>query len=186
MTNNRAKARPDKIPTLKPAFSKTGTITAANASSISDGAAALVLMRAETAERLGLPVLPGWWATRAMPPCRLEFTSAPSAPSTSCWPGGLVGGEVDLFEVNEAFAMVSMLAMAGCRSPSQAECEWGACALGHPLGASSAASWSPWFTPCARGPASEVASLCIGAGRRPPWPSSWADARQGLRPMAPR
>ncbi len=112
------KARPDKIPTLKPAFSKTGTITAANASSISDGAAALVLMRAETAHRLGLPVLArvvGYQSHAALP---AEFTSAPvGAIDKLLARVGWSVEEVDLFEVNEAFAMVSMLAMAGCQIP---------------------------------------------------------------------
>jgi acetyl-CoA C-acetyltransferase len=112
------KARPDKIRGLKPAFSKHGTITAANASSISDGAAALVVMRGETAARLGLPVLArvvGYQSHAALP---AEFTSAPvGAIDKLLARVGWSVEEVDLFEVNEAFAMVSMLAMAGCGIP---------------------------------------------------------------------
>ncbi|HCT2509146.1 TPA: acetyl-CoA C-acyltransferase, partial [Aeromonas dhakensis] len=134
------KARPEKIPQLKPAFSKTGTITAANASSISDGAAALILMRAATAAQLGVPVLArlvGYQSHAALP---AEFTSAPiGAIEGLLAKVGWQVDEVDLFEVNEAFAMVSMLAMAGCKLPhDKVNVNGGACALGHPLGASGA------------------------------------------------
>ncbi|MCX4031325.1 thiolase family protein [Aeromonas caviae] len=161
------KARPDKIPGLKPAFSKQGTITAANASSISDGAAALVLTRGETAARLGLPVLARVVAYQSHAALPAEFTSAPvGAIDKLLARVGWSVEEVDLFEVNEAFAMVSMLAMAGCGIPHhKLNVNGGACALGHPLGASGArilvtlihALRARWLR---RG----VASLCIGGG----------------------
>lgn len=162
-----AKARPDKIPTLKPAFGKQGTITAANASSISDGAAALVLMRAETAARLGLPVLArivGYQSHAAMP---AEFTSAPvGAIDKLLARVGWRVEEVDLFEVNEAFAMVSMLAMSGCSIPHhKLNVNGGACALGHPLGASGARILVTLIHALRlRGLRRGVASLCIGGG----------------------
>ncbi|MGL5814958.1 MAG: thiolase family protein [Aeromonas sp.] len=161
------KARPDKIPGLRPAFSKTGTITAANSSSISDGAAALVLTRSDTAAELGLPVLArivGYQSHAALP---AEFTSAPvGAIDKLLARVGWSVEEVDLFEVNEAFAMVSMLAMAGCHIPHQKlNVNGGACALGHPLGASGARILVTLTHALrARGLKRGVASLCIGGG----------------------
>ncbi|MGY6037099.1 acetyl-CoA C-acyltransferase [Aeromonas sp. AE23HZ002T15] len=161
------KARPDKIPGLRPAFSKTGTITAANSSSISDGAAALVLTRSDTAAELGLPVLArivGYQSHAALP---AEFTSAPvGAIDKLLARVGWSVEEVDLFEVNEAFAMVSMLAMAGCHIPHQKlNVNGGACALGHPLGASGARILVTLVHALrARGLKRGVASLCIGGG----------------------
>jgi acetyl-CoA C-acetyltransferase len=162
-----AKARPEKIPHLKPAFSKQGTITAANASSISDGAAALILMRAETAVQLGLPVLArlvGYQSHAAVP---AEFTSAPVGAIHSLLAKvGWRVEEVDLFEINEAFAMVSLLAMAGCKLPhDKVNVNGGACALGHPLGASGARILVTLIHALrARGLKRGVASLCIGGG----------------------
>ncbi|CAD7491167.1 acetyl-CoA C-acyltransferase [Aeromonas dhakensis] len=162
-----AKARPEKIPQLKPAFSKTGTITAANASSISDGAAALILMRSDTAAQLGLPVLArlvGYQSHAALP---AEFTSAPiGAIEGLLAKVGWQVGEVDLFEVNEAFAMVSMLAMAGCKLPhDKVNVNGGACALGHPLGASGARILVTLIHALReRGLKRGIASLCIGGG----------------------
>lgn len=162
-----AKARPEKIPQLKPAFSKTGTITAANASSISDGAAALILMWGETAAQLGLPVLArlvGYQSHAALP---AEFTSAPiGAIKGLLAKVGWRVEEVDLFEVNEAFAMVSLLAMAGCQLPhDKVNVNGGACALGHPLGASGARILVTLIHALReRGLKRGVASLCIGGG----------------------
>ncbi|WP_323993984.1 thiolase family protein [Aeromonas hydrophila] len=162
-----AKARPEKIPQLKPAFSKTGTITAANASSISDGAAALILMRSDTAAQLGLPVLArlvGYQSHAALP---AEFTSAPiGAIKGLLAKVGWRMEEVDLFEVNEAFAMVSLLAMAGCQLPhDKVNVNGGACALGHPLGASGARILVTLIHALReRGLTRGVASLCIGGG----------------------
>ncbi|MFQ2225616.1 thiolase family protein [Aeromonas hydrophila] len=161
------KARPEKIPQLKPAFSKTGTITAANASSISDGAAALILMRSDTAAQLGLPVLArlvGYQSHAALP---AEFTSAPiGAIKGLLAKVGWRVEEVDLFEVNEAFAMVSLLAMAGCQLPhDKVNVNGGACALGHPLGASGARILVTLIHALReRGLKRGVASLCIGGG----------------------
>ncbi|MFM5250201.1 thiolase family protein [Aeromonas hydrophila] len=162
-----AKARPEKIPQLKPAFSKAGTITAANASSISDGAAALILMRSDTAAQLGLPVLArlvGYQSHAALP---AEFTSAPiGAIKGLLAKVGWRVEEVDLFEVNEAFAMVSLLAMAGCQLPhDKVNVNGGACALGHPLGASGARILVTLIHALReRGLKRGVASLCIGGG----------------------
>lgn len=162
-----AKARPEKIPQLKPAFSKTGTITAANASSISDGAAALILMRSDTAAQLGLLVLArlvGYQSHAALP---AEFTSAPiGAIKGLLAKVGWRVEEVDLFEVNEAFAMVSLLAMAGCQLPhDKVNVNGGACALGHPLGASGARILVTLIHALRkRGLKRGVASLCIGGG----------------------
>lgn len=162
-----AKARPEKIPQLKPAFSKTGTITAANASSISDGAAALILMRSDTAAQLGLPVLArlvGYQSHAALP---AEFTSAPiGAIKGLLAKVGWRVEEVDLFEVNEAFAMVSLLAMAGCQLPhDKVNVNGGSCALGHPLGASGARILVTLIHALReRGLTRGVASLCIGGG----------------------
>ena len=162
-----AKARPEKIPQLKPAFSKTGTITAANASSISDGAAAMILMRSDTAVQLGLPVLArlvGYQSHAALP---AEFTSAPvGAIKGLLAKVGWRVEEVDLFEVNEAFAMVSLLAMAGCQLPhDKVNVNGGACALGHPLGASGARILVTLIHALReRGLTRGVASLCIGGG----------------------
>lgn len=161
------KARPEKIPQLKPAFSKMGTITAANASSISDGAAALILMRADTAAQLGVPVLArlvGYQSHAALP---AEFTSAPiGAIEGLLAKVGWQVDEVDLFEVNEAFAMVSMLAMAGCKLPhNKVNVNGGACALGHPLGASGARILVTLIHALReRGLKRGIASLCIGGG----------------------
>ncbi|UXB12037.1 acetyl-CoA C-acyltransferase [Aeromonas dhakensis] len=161
------KARPEKIPQLKPAFSKTGTITAANASSISDGAAALILMRADTAAQLSVPVLArlvGYQSHAALP---AEFTSAPiGAIEGLLTKVGWQVDEVDLFEVNEAFAMVSMLAMAGCKLPhDKVNVNGGACALGHPLGASGARILVTLIHALReRGLKRGIASLCIGGG----------------------
>lgn len=144
-----------------------GTITAANASSISDGAAALILMRADTAAQLGVPVLArlvGYQSHAALP---AEFTSAPIGAIEGLL--AKVGWQVDevhLFEVNEAFAMVSMLAMAGCKLPhDKVNVNGGACALGHPLGASGARILVTLIHALReRGLKRGIASLCIGGG----------------------
>jgi acetyl-CoA C-acetyltransferase len=161
------KADAAKIPTLKPAFSKDGAITAANASSISDGAAALVLMRASTAERLGLePVAriaghgahahaPGLFATAPVPAMRQALARA-----------GWSVEDVDLFEVNEAFAVVAMIAMRELAVPrDRLNVNGGACALGHPIGASGARILATLLSALeTRGEKRGLASLCIGGG----------------------
>ena len=161
------KGRPDKIPTLKPAFGKGGTITAANSSSISDGAAALILMDGATARAWQIPVLArivGYQSHAALP---AEFTSAPiGAISRLLERLAWSVDEVDLFEINEAFAMVTMLAMSGCGIPHhKVNVHGGACALGHPLGASGARILVTLITALRQeGLRRGVATLCIGGG----------------------
>jgi acetyl-CoA C-acetyltransferase len=161
------KANLEKIPTLKPAFRKDGTVTAANSSSISDGAAAMVLMRRSTADKLGIkPVAvivdhathaqePGW------------FTTAPvGAISNLFAKTGWEAGEVDLYEVNEAFAVVAMAAMHEHKLPHEkVNVHGGACALGHPIGASGARIVATLIGALRkRGQKRGVATLCIGGG----------------------
>lgn len=134
------KARLDKIPLLKPAFRDGGTVTAANSSSISDGAAALVLMRGSDAEKRGIAPLAAirGHATHAQAPA--HFTTAPvGAIRKLCAKTGWNVGDVDLFEINEAFAVVPMAAMRELDLPAdKVNIHGGACALGHPIGASGA------------------------------------------------
>jgi len=161
------KADPARIPTLKPAFAKDGAITAANASSISDGAAALVLMRASTAARLGLdPIarIAGHGAHAHEPG---QFTTAPvPAMRQALKRAGWAVEDVDLFEVNEAFAVVAMIAMRDLAIPREVlNVNGGACALGHPIGASGARILATLLSALeARGQKRGLASLCIGGG----------------------
>jgi acetyl-CoA C-acetyltransferase len=161
------KARPDKIPTLKPAFRPDGTVTAANASSISDGAAALVLMRMSAAERGGhtpLAVIRGHASHAAAP---AWFSTAPiGAIRKLAERVGWSLGEVDLFEINEAFAVVAMAAMRDLDLPhDRVNVHGGACALGHPIGASGARIVVTLLSALARtGGRRGIASLCIGGG----------------------
>jgi acetyl-CoA C-acetyltransferase len=161
------KANFEKIPSLKPAFRKDGTVTAANSSSISDGAAALVLMRRSSAERLGLAPLatvighathaqePGWFTTAPVGAMRKLFERT-----------GWSAGEVDLYEINEAFAVVTMAAMHEHGLPHErVNVHGGACALGHPIGASGARLLVTLIGALRkRGLKRGVASLCIGGG----------------------
>ena len=161
------KAKLDKIPTLKPAFIKDGTITAANASSISDGAAALVLMKASKAAALGLKPLarivahaehaqePAWFATAPAGAMKKVFAKA-----------GWTPAEVDLYEINEAFANVTMAAMKEFDLPrDKVNIHGGACALGHPIGASGARILVTLIGALRKtGGKKGVASLCIGGG----------------------
>jgi len=161
------KADPAKIPTLKPAFAKDGAITAANASSISDGAAALVLMRASTAEKLGLePVARiAGHGVHAQTPS--QFTTAPvPAMRQALERAGWTRDEVDLFEVNEAFAVVAMIAMRDLGiEHERMNVNGGACALGHPIGASGARILATLLSALeASGGRRGLASLCIGGG----------------------
>ncbi len=161
------KARPDKIPTLKPAFRPDGTVTAANASSISDGAAALVLMRMSAAERAGhtpLAVIRGHASHAAAP---AWFSTAPiGAIGKLAEKVGWALGDVDLFEINEAFAVVAMAAMRDLDLPhDKVNVHGGACALGHPIGASGARIIVTLLSALARtGGRRGIASLCIGGG----------------------
>jgi acetyl-CoA C-acetyltransferase len=161
------KAQIDKIPTLKPAFKKDGTVTPANSSSISDGAAALVLMRKSTADKLGLkPVatIVGH-ATHAQEPH--WFTTAPvGAMQKVLAKAGWSTDDVDLWEINEAFAVVTMAAMHEMKLPhDKVNVNGGACALGHPIGASGARILVTLIGALRkRGLKRGVASLCIGGG----------------------
>lgn len=160
-------ARPDKIPSLRAAFKKGGTITAANSSSISDGAAALVLMKKSEAEKRGLTPLCkiAAHATHAQKP--EEFTVAPvGAMRKVLDKAGWTTDDVDLYEINEAFAMVTMLAIKELAlDDEKVNVNGGACALGHPLGASGARIMVTLIHALkSKGLSKGVASLCIGGG----------------------
>ncbi len=161
------KALPDKIATLKPAFRKDGTVTAANSSSISDGAAALVLMRRSTAEKRGLKPLAVIvaHATHAQEPGL--FTTAPIGAIAKLYrKTGWTTKDVDLFEINEAFAVVTMAAMREHGiAHDQVNVHGGACALGHPIGASGARIVVTLLGALRKhGGKRGVAALCIGGG----------------------
>ncbi|MBI1942510.1 MAG: acetyl-CoA C-acetyltransferase [Betaproteobacteria bacterium] len=161
------KANLEKIPTLKPAFRKDGTVTAANSSSISDGAAALVLMRRSSAEQRGLAPLatlvghsthsqePAWFTTAPVGAIEKLFEK-------TSW----TAGKVDLYEINEAFAVVTMAAMKEHGLPhDKVNVHGGACALGHPIGASGARILVTLIGALRKyGGRRGVASLCIGGG----------------------
>ncbi|MGA2791937.1 MAG: acetyl-CoA C-acyltransferase [Roseiarcus sp.] len=161
------KARLDKIPTLQPAFRKGGTVTAANSSSISDGAAALVLMRRSQAEKRGL-------TPRAIIVAHASYAAEPNLFPTA--PIGAIGRlraktgwaerQVDLFEINEAFAVVAMAAMRDLALPHEkVNVNGGACALGHPIGASGARIIVTLLAALeTRELVRGVAALCIGGG----------------------
>jgi len=162
-----AKASPDKIPLLKPAFRKDGTVTAANASSISDGAAALVLMARSTAEKRGLKPLAAivGHATHAQAPG--DFSTAPVGAIAKLYEKtGWATRDVDLFEINEAFAVVTMAAMKEHGIPrDRVNVHGGACALGHPIGASGARIVVTLLGALRKhGKKRGVAALCIGGG----------------------
>ena len=162
-----AKSDPAKIPTLRPAFTPDGTVTAANASSISDGAAALVLTRQSTAEKLGLPIVARIVSHAAHAHEPAKFTTAPvPAMKKVLEKAGWSVEDVDLFEVNEAFAVVAMAAMHDLSIPHEKlNVNGGACALGHPIGASGARILATLLSALeARGGKKGVASLCIGGG----------------------
>jgi len=161
------KAMPDKIPTLKPAFKKDGTVTAANSSSISDGAAAIVMMRESTAKALGVKPIarvvghaqhshePAW------------FTTAPvGAMQKLLAKTGWKAEDVDLYEINEAFAVVTMAAMHDLKLPhDKVNIHGGATALGHPIGASGARLITTLVGALRKtGGKRGMASLCIGGG----------------------
>jgi acetyl-CoA C-acetyltransferase len=161
------KANLEKIPTLKPAFRKDGTVTAANSSSISDGAAALVLMRRSMAAKRGLAPLATivGHATHAQEPG--WFTTAPvGAMKKLLERTGWSAGQVDLYEVNEAFAVVAMAAMHDLGLPHEkVNVHGGACALGHPIGASGARILVTLIGALRKyGKKRGMASLCIGGG----------------------
>ncbi len=157
----------EKIPTLRPAFRKGGTVTPANSSSISDGAAALVLMRRSEAEKRGLDPIAviHAHATHAGKPC--WFTTAPiGAVEKVLARTGWSTGDVELYEINEAFAVVTMAAMRDLDIPhDKVNIHGGACALGHPVGASGARIVVTLLAAMQKhGLTKGVASLCIGGG----------------------
>jgi acetyl-CoA C-acetyltransferase len=161
------KVKLDKITSLKPAFKKDGTITAASSSSINDGAAALVMMRESTAKQLGCTPLARIvsHATHAQEP--EWFATAPvGATQKALAKAGWSVGDVDLWEVNEAFAVVPMALMADLQVPhDKVNVNGGACALGHPIGASGARIMVTLIHALkARGLTKGLATLCIGGG----------------------
>jgi acetyl-CoA C-acetyltransferase len=161
------KARLDKIPALKPAFKKDGTITAASSSSINDGAAALVIMRESTAKKLGCTPLARIVAHTRYSQEPDQFTTAPVGAIAKLYAKtGWNTKEVDLFEVNEAFAAVAMAAMAEHKIPhDKINIHGGACALGHPIGASGARIIVTLLGALKKtGGKRGVAALCIGGG----------------------
>jgi len=161
------KAQIDKIPTLKPAFSKTGTVTAANSSSISDGAAALVLMRRSTAAKLGLqPVATVLGHSNYANEPRLFPTAPVGAIAKILAKTGWTADGVDLWEINEAFAVVTMAAMRDHKlEAAKVNIHGGACALGHPIGASGARILVSLIGGLRQtGGKRGIASLCIGGG----------------------
>ncbi|MBU2968335.1 acetyl-CoA C-acyltransferase [Pseudoalteromonas sp. C2R02] len=160
-------ARLDKIPSLRAAFAKDGTITAANSSSISDGAAALVLMKESTAKAKGLIPLCRIKAHSTHSQAPAEFTVAPiGAINTVLEKAGWELNDVDLWEINEAFAMVTMLAINELKlDESKVNVNGGACALGHPIGASGARILVTLIHALRnKGLSKGVATLCIGGG----------------------
>jgi acetyl-CoA C-acetyltransferase len=161
------KAKLDKIPGLKPAFKKDGAITAATSSSISDGAAALVMVRESTARKLGLQPLARIKAHAVHAQAPNWFTTAPvGAIEKALAKSGWSAKDVDLWEVNEAFAAVTMAAMAEFKLPHEiVNVNGGACALGHPIGASGARIVVTLLGALRRrGLKRGVAALCIGGG----------------------
>ena len=162
-----ATARPEKIPLLKPAFGADGTITAASSSSINDGAAAVVLMGAATARRLGCTPLATIVAHATHAQAPNLFTTAPIGALQKLFEKtGWRGAEVDLFEINEAFAVVPMAAMQALAVPhARVNVHGGACALGHPIGASGARIIVTLLGALRKSGAKRgVAVLCIGGG----------------------
>jgi acetyl-CoA C-acetyltransferase len=157
----------EKIPKLRPAFDKDGTVTAANSSSISDGAAALVMMRESTAKKRGLKPIARFLGHSSFAQEPAWFTTAPVSAirkllETVCWKAD----DVDLYEINEAFAVVTMAAMKDLDLPAEkVNVHGGACALGHPVGASGTRILVTLISALQKyGKTRGVASLCIGGG----------------------
>lgn len=160
-------AKPDKIPSLRPAFKKDGTLTAANSSSISDGAAALVLMKESEAQKRGLQPLARIVAHASNAEEPADFAIAPvKAMQKVLEKSGWSADDVDLFEINEAFAAVSILGARAVGAPlDKVNINGGACALGHPLGASGARILVTLLHALKRtGQSKGLAALCIGGG----------------------
>lgn len=162
-----SRARPEKIPRLKPAFRENGTVTAANSSSISDGAAALVITRLSNAEKLGLSPLAKIVGHASHAQAPEWFSTAPIAATQKLFEKtGWTANDVDLFEINEAFAVVTMAAMRDLELPHEkVNVHGGACALGHPIGCSGARLVVTLLSALKqRGLVRGVASICIGGG----------------------
>jgi len=160
-------ARPEKIPNLRPVFTKDGTVTAANASSINDGAAALVMMRRSDAEKGGHKVLAEIVSHAAHAHEPAYFTTAPvHAMNKALTKAGWSAADVDLWEINEAFAVVPLIAMQELGlDHAIVNVNGGGCVLGHPIGASGARIMATLIAAMeARGAKTGVASLCIGGG----------------------
>ncbi|MBL4603139.1 MAG: acetyl-CoA C-acyltransferase [Emcibacteraceae bacterium] len=162
-----AKARPEKIPNLRPAFAKDGTVTAANSSSISDGASALVMMKASEAEKRGLTPIAKIidHSVHAQQSC--WFTTAPVGAMKKLYEKtGWTDKDVDLYEINEAFAVVTMAAMHDLNiSHDKVNVHGGACALGHPVGSSGSRIIITLIAALkTHGKKRGIASLCIGGG----------------------
>ncbi len=160
-------ARPEKIPNLRPVFNKDGTVTAANASSINDGAAALVLMRKSEAEKRGVEILAEIKAHAAHAGEPKYFTTAPVKAMEKCLAkAGWSADDVDLWEINEAFAVVPMIAIRDMKlDHDKVNVNGGACVLGHPIGASGARIMATLIAAMKkRGAKKGIASLCIGGG----------------------
>lgn len=161
------KAKPEKIPTLKPAFNPSGTVTAANSSSIADGAAALVLMRHSTAKNLGLTPIAKILGQTTIAQAPHLFTTAPSvAIKKLLQKTNLKIQDIDLFEINEAFAVVTLVAMQELDLDiNKVNVNGGACALGHPIGASGARIICTLISALRRSEQKVgIATLCIGGG----------------------
>ena len=157
----------EKIPKLRPAFEKDGTVTAANSSSISDGAAALILMRESTAEKRGLKPLARFLGHSSFAQAPEWFTTAPVGAINNVLESvGWKANDVDLFEINEAFAVVTMAAMKDLDLPvEKVNIHGGACALGHPVGASGTRILVTLISALKKyGKTRGVACLCIGGG----------------------
>ena len=175
------KANLDKIPQLKPAFRKDGTVTAANSSSISDGAAAMVLMRRSAADQRGIRALAKIvaYSTHSQEP--QWFTTAPVGAIRKLFERtGWDAKTTDLFEINEAFAVVALAAMHDLRLPhDKVNVHGGACALGHPLGASGARIMVTLLAALENSGSSAASPRSASAAvRRPPSPSSgWLEER---------
>lgn len=160
-------ARPEKLPGLKPAFKRDGTITAGNASSISDGAAALVLMRRARAEQDGLPILATIRSHAAHARAPIDFTLAPiDACKKALSRAGLAARDIDLFEINEAFCVVAMAAIRALGLlRDRVNVKGGAAVLGHPIGASGARILvTLLYEMIEAGAHLGLAALCIGGG----------------------
>jgi acetyl-CoA C-acetyltransferase len=182
-------ADPAKIPKLRPAFRDDGTVTPANSSSISDGAAALVLMRMSEAKRRSLEPAARIVGMTSIAQAPAKFVTAPIAAMRKLLQRtGWSAEEVDLYEINEAFAVVTMCAMRELGLPHEkVNVHGGACALGHPIGASGARIVVTLLHALQKyGRRKGIASLCIGGGEATALAATWVHVPSGLRQAVPR